>query len=333
MGYDLITLGRVSMDLFSLNIGAPFEEIEGFDASIGGSPSNIALGSSRLGLRSAALTAVGEDKIGDFVLHYLQNEGVDTKFIPRKPGTRTGLSILGIQPPDKFPLVFYRENAADIHLSIDDVRAAPITESRALLISGMALSRGVCRDAVLFAAETGRVSETTVFIDLDLRPDLWTHPKAYGLNIRTVLPVVDVAIGTEEEFFAALSPEPEAVMRGQSITDEMREDLHVHLHRLQSTYEQLTLIVKRSAQGASIFSGGKTVADVPGFAVEVLNVVGAGDAFASGLIYGYLQGWQWHKAVRFANACGALVVTRHGCAKAMPYQEEVTAFIESHGGF
>ncbi len=144
---------------------------------------------------------------------------------------------------------------------------------------------------------------------------------------------MDIAIGTEEEFFAALSPEPEAVMSGQSITNELREDLNEHLHRLQSRYEKLTLIVKRSAQGASIFSSGESVTDVPGFAVEVLNTVGAGDAFASGLIYGYLQGWQWHKAVRFANACGALVVTRHGCAKAMPYLKEITEFIESHGGF
>ncbi len=332
MSYDLITIGRVSMDLFSLQISAPFIKIESFDTGVGGSPVNIAIGSSRLGLNTAVLTAVGADPVGDFVVNFLQNEQVDTHYVFRKPHARTGLAVLGIEPPDKFPLVFYRENPADIYLTIEDVMNAPIAESRALLLSGTALSRGSCRDATLYAAVVAKQAETMVFIDLDVRPDQWTHPRAYGLNVRTIFPAADAIVGTEEEFYAALAPAPEAVMLRQPIDGTMRDELEDLLSHQIAIQPNTILVVKRGAKGVSIFHAGQ-MDDVAGFPVEIINTVGAGDAFAGGLIYGYLQGWDWVQAARFANACGALVVTRHGCGKAMPYQDEVKEFIiqrESH---
>src|SRR5438105_8583144 len=138
--YDVITMGRSSIDLYSNDIGAPFVEIKSFAAYVGGCPTNISVGTRRLGLRSALLTAVGADVVGDFVLHFLDQEGVETGFIPRKPGRRTSAVVLGIEPPDRFPLVFYRDNCADIALTIDDVLAAPVESSRTLLISGTGLS-------------------------------------------------------------------------------------------------------------------------------------------------------------------------------------------------
>ena len=326
MSYDLMTIGRVSMDLFSLQIGAPFIEIESFDTGVGGSPVNIAIGSSRLGLSTSVLTAVGADPVGDFVVNFLQNEKVDTRYVPRKTNARTGLAVLGIEPPDKFPLVFYRENPADIYLTIEDVMNAPIAESRALLLSGTALSRGSCRDATLYAAAVGKQADTTIFIDLDVRPDQWAHPRAYGLNVQTIFPAADAIIGTEEEFYAALATAPEPVMSNQAVEGAMRDELEDLLSQQIAIQPHTVLVVKRGAQGVSIFHDGQ-VDDVAGFPVEIVNTVGAGDAFASGLIYGYLQGWDWVQAARFANACGALVVTRHGCGKAMPYQDEVKEFI------
>src|SRR5438067_3581518 len=165
--FDVMTVGRVSMDLFSRDIGAPFAEIGSFDTSVGGSPTNIAIGCRRLGLRSAVLTAVGEDEVGRFVLRYLQAEGVETRFIPSKPNTRTGLAILAVMPPDRFPLVFYRDNPADVHLTIDDAIPLLAARTRAFLVSGTALSRGTCRDVALFLAERMRQAGVTVFIDLD----------------------------------------------------------------------------------------------------------------------------------------------------------------------
>ena len=199
--FDLFSIGRVSMDLFAQQIGAEFEDVEGFDTSVGGSPVNIAIGVSRLGLRSGVLTAIGEDLVGNFVLRYLSREGVNTEFISRKPNTRTGLAIVAVQPPDRFPLVFYRENPADIQLTVQDAQNLPFDQIRSFMISGNALSRGSCREAVLYVVERCRASGVTTFLDLDLRPDQWQEPFGFGLNIRTILPSVEREIvrgGTPE---------------------------------------------------------------------------------------------------------------------------------------
>lgn len=329
LSIDLITIGRVSMDLFSLNIGAPFVDIQSFDTGVGGSPTNIAIGSSRLGLSVIPFTAVGDDPVGDFVLNFLKNEGLHTEFIPRKSSFRTGLAVLGIEPPDGFPLVFYRENPADIHLSIDDLMTLPLNNCRALLLSGTALSRGTCRDTTLYAAEIGQAGDQTIFVDLDLRPDQWSHPRSYGLNVRTILPASDVIIGTEEEFYAALAPNPDPIMARQPMTPTMLDELEDLLAKLHANHPNLTIVLKRGAKGVTLRTPDETL-DIPSFSVDVVNTVGAGDAFASGLIYGYLQGWKWEQTARYANACGAIVVTRHGCAKAMPYPNEIEDFLKNH---
>ena len=322
---DLITVGRVSMDLFAREIGAPFHAIESFETGVGGSPVNIAIGASRLGLRAIAFTAVGDDEVGKFVRRYLRKEGVITDYIAAKPNTRTGMAVVGVQPPDQFPLLFYRENPADIHLSLDDAEKLPLAHSKALQLSGTALSRGSARDVCLYLAEKARTLAATTYIDLDLRPDQWTHPLAFGLNMRRIMPLCDVVIGTEEEFCAALSPTPEAVMAGESADnaealDELLRDYHAATGA--------SLILKRGAEGVRVYADGRTI-DAPGFPVKILNTVGAGDGFASGLIYARSRGWGWTRAARFANACGAIVVSRHGCARALPYLHEVEALLDS----
>ena len=332
--HDVICMGRVGMDLFSQDLGVPFTEVSGFDASVGGSPSNIAIGTSRLGLDSALLTAVGEGLVGDFVLNTLQNEGVTTDYIPRKAGKTTGLALVAIQPPDKFPLQFYRQDPADIQLNNDDVDAAPITAAQVVLLSGTALSRGSCAVATRYAAKVATEANTKVFMDLDYRADQWAHPNEYGRTIRAVLSQVDVVIGTEEEFTAALVPDPENIARGDAATETQVNaiEAYVDQHLADSITKPTTFVIKRGARGVSIYTR-ETRHEVPGFSVDVLNTVGAGDAFASGLLYGYLHGWDWYKSGRMANACGALVVTRHGCSVAMPYEDEILAFIDAKGGF
>src|SRR5260370_9851559 len=160
-------MGRSAIDLYANDIGAPFAEITSFAAYVGGCPTNISVGTRRLGLRSALLTAVGEDQIGNFIVHFLQREGVETRFIPRKPGRRSSAVVLGIEPPDRFPLTDYRANCADIELTIDDVLAAPIDDSHALLISGTALSKAPSRGATLFAAEVARQARATRLLATD----------------------------------------------------------------------------------------------------------------------------------------------------------------------
>ncbi len=318
------------MDLFAQQVGAEFEDVKGFDTSVGGSPVNIAIGVSRLGLRSGVLTAVGEDLVGDFVLRYLEREGVDTTFICRKPNTRTGLAIVAVQPPDRFPLVFYRDNPADIRLTVQDAQNLPFDRIRAFMISGTALSRGSCRDAVLYVAERCRANGVTTFMDLDLRPDQWQEPWDFGLNTRSMMHNMDVIIGTEEEFIALLDPDPVKIMEGEPIDSTDREALPpLMADLLDSSHAQRALVLKRGKRGVSVYHSKDDTVHKPGFRVEVINTVGAGDAFASGLIYGYLQGWDWGRCCDLGNACGALTVSRHGCSAAFPNLHEAIEFMDN----
>jgi 5-dehydro-2-deoxygluconokinase len=331
-------MGRSSIDLYSADIGAPFEEISAFSAFVGGCPTNISVGVRRLGLRTALLTAVGADQVGRFILHFLHKEGVDTSFIPHKTGHRSSAVVLGIEPPDRFPLTFYRDNCADIELTIDDVLAAPIAQSKALLITGTGLSREPSRSATLFAAELARAAGVTVALDIDFRPDQWHDPRAFGVTLRAAMRLVDLVTGTDDEINAAMLTDPAQVRLTHSQVSDARVagDTDLAITAILALGPQV-LVQKRGVDGARVHlaqrDGVAQQIDVPGFPVEVVNILGAGDAFASGMLYGFIQQWDWYRAVRLANACGAIVVTRHACANAMPTYAEVTAFIEEKGGW
>ncbi|GCE07652.1 5-dehydro-2-deoxygluconokinase [Dictyobacter aurantiacus] len=336
--FDVITMGRSSIDLYSNDIGAPFVDISSFAAYVGGCPTNISVGTRRLGLNVALLTAVGDDQVGDFILHFLKREGVDTQFISRKPGLRSSAVVLGIEPPDRFPLTYYRENCADIALTIDDVLATPITEARALLISGTGLCKEPSRSSTLLAAELARQAGVTVMLDIDFRPDQWHDARAFGITLRSALRLVDVVIGTEDEINAVMLTEASQV----NLTHSQVSDARVSGDSLAAIQAMLKLgpdlVIQKRGAGSSLIH---TISDgviaepleVPGFPVEVKNILGAGDGFASGVLYGFVNGWDWYKTVRLANACGAILVTQHGCANFMPTHDEVMTFIQNHGGF
>ena len=330
--FDLLTMGRSSIDLYANDVGAAFVDIKSFAAYVGGSPTNIAVGSQRLNIKTALLTAVGADPVGDFILHFLEQEGVETCYIPRKPGARSSAVILGIEPPDRFPLVFYRDNAADLQLTIDDVLAAPLQECRAFEFAGTNLSREPSKSATYFAVEQARSAGATVFFDLDFRADQWHDARAFGANVRAVLPQTDLVLGTEEEVKAAVLTETSQlqIAHSQISAPDVHGDLDTAIAALLGRGPK-ALVVKRGAHGATICVPDGQRIHAPGFPVEVYNVLGAGDAFAAGFIYGYLRGWDWYKSARMGNACGAIVVTRHGCANFMPSLAEVHAFMTEHG--
>ena len=332
--YDILCMGRALLDLYANEVGVPFAEVQNFAAYVGGCPANICVSARRLGLRTAMSSAVGDDLVGDFVLNFLQNEGVVTDFIARKPGHRTSAAVVSIQPPDKFPLVYYRDNCADIEFSIDDVLAAPIAASRALLLSGTGLSREPSRSATLCAAELAKQAGTTVFLDLDLRANQWHDARAYGVTVRSALRLVDVVIGTEDEIKAAMLIQAATF----SVTQTHVADTHLQ-GDVQSAIAALlaagpsAVVLKRGADRTTVFTRNAAPVDAAAFPVEIYNTLGAGDAFAGGFLYGYLKGWDWQRAARMGNACGAIVVTRHGCSKFMPYEQEALDFIAAHGGF
>lgn len=332
--YDILTIGRSSLDLYANDIGAAFPDIKNFGAFVGGCPTNISVGVQRLGLQAALLTAVGDDPVGEFLLKFLKNEGVETQFIPQKPGHRTSAVVLGIEPPDRFPLIYYRDNCADIELTIDDVIAAPVAESQAVLISGTGLSKEPSRSATLYAAEQAQALGNRVFLDLDFRADQWHDPRAFGVVMRSALRYIDIAIGTEEEIKAAtLTDLSQLTIEHSQISNPTIEgDMAIAIETLLGAGPE-ALIVKRGIEGADVYLTDGAVIHADPFPVEVYNTLGAGDAFASGFVYGHLSGWNWEKSARLGNATGAIVVTRHGCANFMPTMSEVDEFVAERGGW
>ena len=332
--HDLLTIGRSSIDLYSANIGSPFEKISAFNAFVGGCPLNIATGAQRLGLNTAILTGIGNDQVGNFIKHFLDEEGIATEYIPTIEGTRSSAVILGIEPPDKFPLVYYRENCADINLTIDHVNAIPFEEFKAVAFSGTAFSKDPSRTSMFYALEVAKKQKLKTLLDIDFRADQWDDPRAFGVTLRAALSSFTMVVGTEEEILATyLTDKEQLLIKHQQISaPEIRGNINTAIEEILKSGVE-TLVVKRGKEGASIFQPGKEEVKVPGFPVEVLNVLGAGDAFCAGFSYGILNGWDLYKSVRMGNACGAIIVTREGCANFMPTLEEVTEFVESRGGY
>ena len=331
--YDSLHMGRSSIDLYSNDVGAPFVEINSFAAYVGGSPTNISVGGRRLGLKTAILTGLGVDPVGDFILHFLNKEGVDTQFSVRKPGHRSSAVVLGIEPPDKFPLVYYRDNCADIELTIDDVMASPVADAKVFQFAGTNLSKEPSRSATMFGAELARQVGTEVVLDVDFRPDQWHDPRSFGVVVRSALPLVDIVIGTEDEINAAMLTDA----ANMKLTHSQISDTKVAGDTERAIQFILSLgpkavVEKVGSRGARIHLKSGEIIDAPGYPVEIYNILGAGDAFGAGFLYGYINGWGWRKSARLGNACGAIVVTKHGCANFMPTYDEVMAFVDARDG-
>ena len=327
---DVACLGRAAVDLYGEQIGCPLEDVSTFARYLGGSPANTAVGAARLGLASAMITRVGDEQNGRFVRATLQREGVDVTQVRTDPDRLTALVFLAIRGHDDFPHVFYRDRCADMALSAADIDPAFIARCGALLISGTHLSTQGTFDACRAAIAAARAGRARVVLDIDYRPVLWGkagHAEGAAREIASaaaterlqeVLPACDLVVGTEEEFrVAGGSP-----------------DLMAALRQVRGRTGAL-LVVKRGPEGCVAFEGAipGTLRDglvVPGFPVEVFNTLGAGDAFMAGFLRGWLRGEPLARCARWANACGAIVVSRHGCAPAMATWRELQHFLQ-HG--
>ncbi|TNC69137.1 bifunctional 5-dehydro-2-deoxygluconokinase/5-dehydro-2-deoxyphosphogluconate aldolase [Rubellimicrobium roseum] len=324
---DVITIGRSSVDLYGAQVGGRLEDMGSFQKYIGGSPTNMAAGTARLGLKSALITRVGDEHMGRFIREELAKEGVDVRGVVTDPERLTALVILGIRDQESFPLIFYRADCADMALCEDDIDPSFISEARAVVATGTHLSHSRTEAAVLKALRLARESGAQTALDIDYRPNLWglaghgagesrfIESAAVTAKLQTHLHLFDLIVGTEEEFHIA----------GGS-TDT------VEALRAVRAVSKAHLICKRGAKGAVAFTGaipdslddGETG---PGFPIEVFNVLGAGDGFMSGLLKGWLDGEDWPTALKYANACGAFAVSRHGCTPAYPSLEEMEFFL------
>lgn len=325
---DVITIGRSSVDLYGAQIGGRLEDMGSFDKYIGGSPTNIACGAARLGLKSGLITRVGDEHMGRFIREQLVREGIDVRGVKTDPERLTALVLLGIRDEDQFPLIFYRENCADMALNESDIDESFIAGARALVVTGTHLSHSRTEAAVIKALKLARKYGVRTALDIDYRPNLWgvaghgdgesrfVESQAVTAKLQSSLHYFDLMVGTEEEFHIA-----------GGTTDTLAALKAVR------NVSAATLICKRGASGASAFEGaipdsldhGQTG---PGFPIEVFNVLGAGDGFFAGLLKGWLDNEDWPTALKYANACGAFAVSRHGCTPAYPSLTELQFFLE-----
>ena len=326
---DLICLGRLGVDLYAQQVGARLEDVSSFAKYLGGSSANIAFGTARLGLRSAMLSRVGDDHMGRFLLESLTREGCDVSAVKVDAQRLTALVLLGLKVRETFPLVFYRENCADMALRADDIDPAFIGTSKALLITGTHFSTEGVYQASLKALEYAEQHNVRRVLDIDYRPVLWgLAGKADGetrfvanetvsAHVQSILPRFDLIVGTEEEFLIAGGG----------------TDLLAALRKVRSL-TAAALVVKLGPQGCTVIHGPiparlEDGAIYPGVRVDVLNVLGAGDAFMSGFLSGWLEDATDERCCQLANACGALVVSRHACAPAMPTRAELDYLFNS----
>lgn len=325
---DLVCLGRAGVDFYAEQIGSRLEDVSSFAKYIGGSSTNIACCSARLGLRSGLITRVGDEHMGRFIREQLHREGVDAQGVVTDPDRLTALVVLGIEDRDTFPLIFYRENCADMAIASEDLDAEWIGSARALLITGTHFSTDSVHRTSMAALAIARERGLRTAIDIDYRPVLWgltgrgdgetrfIANDQVTAHLQAVLAHFDLVIGTEEEFGIA----------GGS-TDTLQA-----LHAVRAVTDA-TLVLKRGPFGATVFEGAVPSSidegvSVPGVTVEVMNVLGAGDAFAAGFLSGWIRNEPHEVSLARANASGALVVSRHGCTPAMPTAEELDWYLE-----
>lgn len=326
---DIICLGRAAVDLYSQQVGSRLEDVSSFAKYLGGSSGNIAYGTARLGLKSAMLTRVGNEHMGRFVREELARAGVDVSHVVTDSDRLTGLVILGIKDQDTFPLIFYRNDCADMAVSSEDFDEEFIASSHALLITGTHFSTPETFKTSRTAMDYAKAAGTKVILDIDYRPVLWgltglgegenrfVSSDSVTQHLQSILPDLDLVVGTEEEVHIA----------GGS------EDTLTALRTIRSLTDA-SIVLKLGPQGCTVLDGAipdsmEDFAVHTGVKVDVLNVLGAGDAFLSGFLRGWVRGENHSRSCAYANACGALVVSRHGCAPAIPDASELDDYLQN----
>ncbi|HQZ11829.1 MAG TPA: 5-dehydro-2-deoxygluconokinase [Devosia sp.] len=324
---DVITIGRASVDLYGQQIGTRLEDIGSFTKAVGGCPTNIAVGTARLGLKSALITRVGSEQMGGFIKEQLRREGVTTTGIVTDDKRLTALVLLAVEDEGVSPMIFYRSDCADMALSEEDIDETFVSSAGAIVITGTHFSTANAKAAQLKAVRIAKANGRRVVFDIDYRPNLWGlagHAAGFeryvasdhvSNEIRPVLPDCDLIVGTEEEVLIAGG----------------KGELHEALRAIRAV-SNATIVLKRGAKGCIVYDGA-----IPddleqgivgqGFPIEIYNVLGAGDAFMSGFLRGWLKGETHQTSATWANACGAFAVSRLLCAPEYPTWTELEFFL------
>ena len=310
--FDVITMGRIGVDVYPLQSGVSLRDVESFGKYLGGSATNVAVAAARYGRRSAVITRTGADPFGLFLHDALRDFGVDDGWVTAVPGLPTPVTFCEIFPPDEFPLYFYRDpKAPDLEIRTDELDLDAIRSARVFWVTVTGLSQEPSRSATLAAlqarADTARPPVTV--LDLDYRPMFWPSREEARRRVREALPYVTVAVGNQDECETAVG-----VREPHAAAAALRE------HGVDLA------VVKQGPKGVLAVDATGAV-EVPPVPVDVVNGLGAGDAFGGALCHGLLAGWETERTMRFCNAAGALVASRLACADAMPTADEVDAML------
>jgi len=310
MTYDVLTMGRIGVDVYPLQSGVSLREVETFGKYLGGSPTNVAVAAARYGRHSAVITRTGEDPFGEYLHDALRRFGVDDRYVTAVSGLPTPVTFCEIFPPDDFPIYFYRyPKAPDLEIRPEELDLEAIRAAKVFWVTGTGLSQEPSRSATLAALEARARSGITI-LDLDYRPMFWSSREEARSWVQRALPYVTVAVGNQDECDTAVGVrEPRAAARA-----------------LRERGVELA-VVKQGPRGV-LADDGETAVEVPPVPVEVVNGLGAGDAFGGALCHGLLAGWDLERVMRFCNAAGALVASRLACADAMPEAGEVEELME-----
>jgi len=308
--FDVLTMGRIGVDIYPLQVGLSLREVASFGKYLGGSATNVAVAAARYGRRSAVITRTGADPFGAFLHDALRGFGVDDRYVSAVPGLPTPVTFCEIFPPDHFPLYFYRwPKAPDLEIATDELDLEAVRAARVFWVTVTGLSAEPSRSATLAALQARARSGITV-LDLDYRPMFWASREEARTWVQRALDHVTVAVGNLDEFQTAVGTrEPKAAARAL-------RDHGIDL-----------VVVKQGPEGV-LARDAHTEVEVPPVLVEVVNGLGAGDAFGGALCHGLLAGWNLGRLMRFCNAAGAIVASRLACADAMPDASEVEALLE-----
>jgi len=311
MSFDVITTGRIGVDIYPLQTGVGLEQVETFGKFLGGSATNVAVAAAKYGLNSAVITKVGNDPFGNFLIEELERLKVDTSYVGRDQNYKTPVVFCEIFPPDDFPIYFYREpKAPDMQVSEAELDLKAISEAKIFWSTVTGLSQEPSRSANLAALRT-RAKKAHTILDLDYRSVFWATPELANAEIAKAFPLVTVAIGNKEECQVAVG-ESEPTRAADAMLERGVE----------------LAIVKQGPKGVFAKTKNESV-EVPPHFVEVVNGLGAGDSFGGALCFGLLQQWSLEKILRFANIAGAIVASRLECSTAMPSFEEVSEIMEA----
>ncbi len=308
--FDVLTMGRVGIDIYPLQDGVGLEEVESFGKFLGGSATNVAIAAAKYGEKSALITRTGNDPFGRFVHNELKRLGVSDEFVGTEDDLLTPVTFCEIFPPDDFPLYFYRRpKAPDLCINVKSLPYDTIATAKVFWLTVTGLSEEPSRSAHQVALDV-REKKTHTILDLDYRPMFWHSPEAATAEVEKVLGQVTVAVGNKEECQIAVG-ETEPLRAADALLERGVE----------------LAIVKQGPKGVLAKTREETV-EVPPYFVDVINGLGAGDAFGGALCHGLIQGWDLERILRFANVAGAIVASRRECSTAMPSEAEVEAILK-----